>query len=497
MASRIRSSTRCLGSLVLPLLFFSSFLYLSTRNPLLEIAVREEAAAGRKRLVVGAAAAVKANATVTTGAVAQASGVAAVTTEQGDSDVLTDALPASGEANVTTDKAQVSSAIAAVATQDGDTKVVTDAAPASATAAAAGAEVRAEELRSSDAAATAGSNAGKSGEADTVVFDFRPYVLVYKSGRVHRFHGTDTVPPGVDALTGVASRDVAIAGAAAGVAARLYLPPESQRVRGEKKRKKKLPVLLYFHGGAFVIESPFSPLYHAFLNILAHKAGAVAVSVHYRLAPEHPLPAAYDDAWAALQWTISNCLSGPEPWLAKHGDATRIFVAGDSAGGNIAHNLAMRAGAELPHRLPGGGGAAVAVAGVVLLNPYFWGKEPMGSEPRERWAREGLEQTWALVCGGRFGIDDPRVNPLAAAGAAAWRTMAGDRVLVTIAGRDNFRDRAAAYAEALRRSGWGGEVETYVTEGEAHVHFVGNPRSDKAQRETDKVAEFIAGGGRG
>ncbi|CAL5051792.1 unnamed protein product [Urochloa decumbens] len=490
MASRIRSSTRCMGSLVLPLLFFSSLFYLSTRQPFLEIAVREEAAAGRKRLVIDrAATAVDVNSTVTMGAVAQATGVAAVASEHVDSDVLTDAHPASDDTNATTDKAQVSSAIAAVATEDGDAKVVTDALPLSGATAAGGAKVRTEELRSSDAVATASSNAATSGEADTVVFDFRPYVFVYKSGRVHRFHGTDTVPPGVDALTGVASRDVAIAGAAAGVTARLYLPPESRRVRGEEK----LPVLLYFHGGAFVIESPFSPLYHAFLNILAHKAGAVAVSVHYRLAPEHPLPAAYDDAWAALRWTISNCISGPERWLAEHGDATRIFLAGDSAGGNIAHNLAVQAGAEAERSLPVG----AAIAGVVLLNPYFWGKEPVGSEPRERWAREGLEQTWALVCGGRFGIDDPRVNPLAAAGATSWRAMAGDRVLVTIAGRDNFRDRAAAYAEALRRSGWGGEVETYVTEGEAHVHFVGNPRSDKAQRETDKVAEFIAGGGRG
>ncbi|CAO1947691.1 unnamed protein product [Urochloa humidicola] len=484
MASRTRSSTRCLASLVLPLLFFSSLFYLSTRQPLLDIAVREEAAVGRKRLVVDrAAASVEANASVTTDAVAQASDVAAVAAGDGNGSVLVDSPPAAGNANATTDKAQVSGGITAVAT--GDTKVVTDAPPASGTAAAAGAKVHTEKLRAPDAAATAGSNADTSSEADPVLFDFRPYVLVYKSGRVHRFHGTDTVPPGVDALTGVASRDVAVAGT--GVTARLYLPPENRH-----GKKKKLPVLIYFHGGAFVIESPFSPLYHAFLNILVHKAGAVAVAVHYRLAPEHPLPAAYDDAWAALQWTISNCLSGPERWLAEHGDATRIFLAGDSAGGNIAHNLVMRAGAER-RTLPG---TAAAVAGVVLLNPYFWGKEPVGSEPRERWAREGLEQTWALVCGGRFSIDDQRVNPLAAA-PAAWRAMAGDRVLVTIAGRDNFRDRAAAYAEALRGSGWPGEVDTYVTEGEAHVHFVGNPRSDKAQRETDKVAEFIAGGGRG
>ncbi|OQU76051.1 hypothetical protein SORBI_3010G083200 [Sorghum bicolor] len=483
MATRMRSCVRCLANLVLPFLFFASLLYLSTRQPLLDVAVRRDVAPGRLRVFVDRAAK---NASVTTGAAAQVSDIAAVAIEGGDGDVLTDAPPDSGDANVTTDNTvQQASAIAAAATEDGESKVVTDAPPAS----AAAAEPRVSSDSDSDIAATA-STAGSdtSGDADdTIVFDFRPYVFVYKSGRVHRFHGTETVPPGVDALTGVASMDVAGAGGVGvgvGVSARLYLPPKSRR-----GKKRKLPVLLYFHGGAFVIESPFSPLYHAFLNILVAKAGVVAVSVDYRLAPEHPLPAAYHDAWAALRWTASNCVSGPEAWLADHGDATRIFLAGDSAGGDIAHNLAVRAGAEPP--LPGG----AAIAGVVLLNPYFWGKEPVGAEPGERWVRDGLEQTWALVCGGRYGIDDPHVNPLAAPGA--WRGMAGERVLVTIAGRDNFRDRAAAYAEGLRRSGWRGEVETYVTEGEAHVHFVGNPRSDKAERETDKVAEFIAGGGRG
>lgn len=474
---------------MLPVFLFSSLLCLYTRPPFIDIAVREEAAAARKRLVVDrVAAAVDANASVsvTTDTGAHASDdVAAVAAEGADGGVMTYAPPVSSDVDVTTDKVQVSGGIAAVASGDGDANVVTDAPPASGDSAGAGAEVRTEKVGATDGAATAGG--GTNGETDdTVVFDFRPYVFVYKSGRVHRFHGTGTVPPGVDALTGVASRDVDVAGAA-GVRARLYLPPRSRR--GIKK-KRKLPVLLYFHGGAFVIESAFSPLYHAFLNILVSKAGAVAVSVNYRLAPEHPLPAAYDDAWAALQWTVSSCISGPEPWLAEHGDATRIFLAGDSAGGNIAHSLAVRAGAEPP--LPGGS----AVAGVALLNPYFWGKEPVGSEPGEQWSRDGLEQTWALVCGGRFGIDDPHVNPLAAP-PATWRAMAGERVLVTIAGRDNFRDRAAAYAEGLRRSGWQGEVETYVTEGEAHAHFVGNPRSEKAQRETDKVAEFITGGDRG
>ncbi|TVU12077.1 hypothetical protein EJB05_45703, partial [Eragrostis curvula] len=353
MTSRLRSCIRGLTNIALPFLFFFSLLHLSTRQPSLDIAVREEAVAGAGRLRVfvdHAATSADAVANVTTGKV-QANDIAAVANEGDGAKVMTNAPPAANDA-------------ATVATEAANSKVPTG------------------KQRVSDGVATVDNSTNS--DDDTVVFDFRPYVLVYKSGRVHRFHGT-----------GVASTDVAD-----GVTARLYLPPKHRRKAKGGGRRRKLPVLLYFHGGAFVIESPFSPFYHAFLNILVSKAAAMAVSVHYRLAPEHPLPAAYDDAWAALQWTVSNCRSGPDAWLAGHGDATRIFLAGDSSGANIAHNLAVRTGAE--PALPG-----AAVAGVALLNPYFWGSEPVGSEPGDRWMRDGLEKTWALVCGGRYGIDDP------------------------------------------------------------------------------------------
>lgn len=257
MATRMRSYVRCLVNLVLPFLFFASLIYLSTRQPLLDVAVRQEVAAGRLRVLADGA---TKNASVTTVVAAQVSDIAAVAPEGADANVLTYAPLTSGDASVTTDKVQQASAIAAVATEDGEAKVVADAPPASAAA-----EPRGSDSDIAATASTAGSDT--NGDADTIVFDFRPYVFVYKSWRVHRFHGTETVPPGVDALTGVASMDVA---GARGVSARLYLSPKNRREgrRGKKKKTKKLPVLLYFHGGAFVIESPFSPLYHAFLNIL-------------------------------------------------------------------------------------------------------------------------------------------------------------------------------------------------------------------------------------
>ncbi len=99
---------------------------------------------------------------------------------------------------------------------------------------------------------------------------------------------------------------------------RIYWPPIEQQT--------DLPIVAFYHGGGWAIGDLDS--YDATARIHAIAAEAIVVSVDYRLAPEHPFPAAIDDAWAALQW------------IGKHaaelgGDPTRIAVAGDSAGGNI------------------------------------------------------------------------------------------------------------------------------------------------------------------
>lgn len=75
------------------------------------------------------------------------------------------------------------------------------------------------------------------------------------------------------------------------------------------------------------------------------EAKVVAVSVDYRKAPENPIPAAYEDSWAALHWAFSHSGgTGPEDWLNRYADFGRVLLVGESAGGNIAHNLAMAAG---------------------------------------------------------------------------------------------------------------------------------------------------------
>jgi acetyl esterase len=133
-------------------------------------------------------------------------------------------------------------------------------------------------------------------------------------------------------LEAVRTEEIVIPGAAGTNPARVYRP------QGEGP----FPLILYFHGGGWVIAD--LDTYDATPRSIAAQSNAIVVSAHYRQAPEHRLPAAHDDAFAAWRWLVDNAASlGGEP--------DKIAVMGESAGGNLAINVSIRAretGTQMP-----------------------------------------------------------------------------------------------------------------------------------------------------
>jgi acetyl esterase/lipase len=288
------------------------------------------------------------------------------------------------------------------------------------------------------------------GTEDEVLFGYGPIFRQYKSGRVERF-SFPPIPAGVDPATGVTSKDVVI-DSATGLWARIFLPPGSHD-------GAKLPVVVYYHGGAYVIGSAADPMTHGYLTGLVAAANVLAVALEYRLAPEHPLPAAYDDSWVGLKWVASHATGGgAEPWLVDHADFSRVFLAGGSAGGTIAHVMAVRAG-EHP------GGLGIGIRGALIVHPYFGGAADIGKEGTTGKAEKArADEFWRYLYPGTEGLDDPLSNPFSEAAGGSAARIAGDRVLVCVAEKDGLRDRGVWYYENLKASG--GEVDT----GAAGVH---------------------------
>ncbi|TKY75083.1 carboxylesterase 2 [Spatholobus suberectus] len=298
-----------------------------------------------------------------------------------------------------------------------------------------------------------------------------PYLRVHKNGTLERIAGTQVVPAGFDSDTNVVSKDMLII-PETGVTARLYRPNSTPQ-------NAKHPLVVYFHGGAFCISSASDPLYHNSLNKLVAEANLVALSVNYRLAPEHPLPTAYQDSWAAIQWVFSHAKDHEEDWLRDNVDFGRVFLAGDSAGANIGHYMALKL-KDFDFKVPG----------LIMVNPYFWGKEAIGVEITDPERKKMVDKWWDFVCPSDKGNDDPLINPFVEE-APGLEGVACNKVLVIVAENDILRERGKLYHKKLANSGWKGTAEFYETLGEDHVFHIFNPNCDKAKSLVKRVADFI------
>jgi acetyl esterase len=235
--------------------------------------------------------------------------------------------------------------------------------------------------------------------------------------------------------------DLTIPGPAGALPARVY----DAQGRGPAR-----PGVAYFHGGGWVQGD--LQTHHGLCARLAQRSGAVVVAVDYRLAPEHPFPAAVEDCVAAYRWLATR---GRDAGV----DPARVAVAGDSAGGNLAavvSQLAAGAGDLMP-------------ACQVLIYPAL-DFELSTASHRELEDAHVIPRDRILWYADRYlppGTDrrDPRVSPLRA------RSLAGQPpALVITAGFDPLRDEGQAYAERLRAAGvdvvhreYRGQIHAFVS----------------------------------
>ncbi|KAK9028226.1 hypothetical protein V6N11_068036 [Hibiscus sabdariffa] len=151
-----------------------------------------------------------------------------------------------------------------------------------------------------------------------------------------------------------------------------YISTRELLDRSSSPNNNKLPLVVYFHGGGFILLSTNMGIFHTSCCNLANTVPVVVVSVEYHLAPEHRLPAAYEDGVEALHWIKMS----EEEWLREYVDFSNCFLMGSSAGGNIAYHVGLRAAGVVQELQP------LKIKGLVLHQPFFGGKQRSASELR-------------------------------------------------------------------------------------------------------------------
>ena len=222
---------------------------------------------------------------------------------------------------------------------------------------------------------------------------------------------------------------------------RVYTPIEAVRERPG--------ILLWMHGGGWVVGDLDTA--DATCRALANRAGALVVSVDYRLAPEHPAPAALEDCAAALTWVVENAeLLGAS--------AEKLAVGGDSAGGNLAallcHRVRDEFGPEIDFQV-----LVYPVTDLTLSHPSI-------EENAEGYFLTRSSMEWLTECYlGGGDPQDPAVSPLRAASLAGLPPA-----LIITAEFDPLRDEGEAYAAALEEAG----VPVQLRRFDGQIHgFVG------------------------
>ena len=226
-------------------------------------------------------------------------------------------------------------------------------------------------------------------------------------------------------------------GAGKAIRALLYTPQEAG---------KRAPCLFYYHGGGFVL--PAAPYHYSLAREYAQRARCKVLFVEYRLAPKHPFPTAPEDCFAAYAWVLDH---GAELSV----DTTRVAVAGDSAGGELAAVVSLMAG-ERGRPVP---------CGQMLTYPATGAGNETAS--MKKYTDTPMCNSKDSARYGQLYIQDPAAGDPVYAAPIQAKSLAGmPAAYIETAEFDCLHDDGVLYAERLRE--FGVPVELYNTEGTMH-----------------------------
>ncbi|TKY45087.1 Carboxylesterase 1 [Spatholobus suberectus] len=302
-------------------------------------------------------------------------------------------------------------------------------------------------------------------------------IVLNPNGTLTRLRHTPNTPPSSDPTLPVLTKDLTI-NQTNNTWLRLFLP----RIALSLNPNQKLPLIVFFHGSGFIVASAASSMFHDFCVTMSATVGAVVASVDYRLAPEHRLPAAYDDGVEALSFIRSS----NEEWLTEYADYSNCYLLGNSAGGTIAYFAGLRAvDCELE---------PVKIKGLMLRQPFFGGTQRSGSEVRlendEVVPLSVTDLLWELAL--PVGVD--RDHEYCNLRAGKWVGKLGRvrelgwRVLVSGNGGDPLVDREKELVEVLKEKGV--DVVSDFEEEGCHGVEYGDPQ--KAKRLIEVVKRFVS-----